>query len=83
MSTVITDVGRDRPMSVATPHAPGQIPDSAWDDSFEAYLVILAAAGLSLRFVPETISPRQRPALCLFSLARIATALASDQAVSQ
>jgi MFS family permease len=30
---------------------------------FEVYLVILAIAGLSLRFVPETISPRQRPAL--------------------
>ena len=30
---------------------------------FEVYLVILAVAGLSLRFVPETISPRQRPAL--------------------
>jgi MFS family permease len=30
---------------------------------FGAYLVILAAAGLSLRFVPETISPRRRPTL--------------------
>jgi MFS family permease len=30
---------------------------------FEVYLVVLAIAGLSLRFVPETISPRQRPAL--------------------
>jgi MFS family permease len=30
---------------------------------FEVYLVILAAAGVCLRFVPETISPRRRPAL--------------------
>ena len=30
---------------------------------FEVYLVILAVAGLCLRFVPETISPRRRPAL--------------------
>jgi MFS family permease len=30
---------------------------------FEVYLVILAIAALSLRFVPETISARQRPAL--------------------
>ena len=30
---------------------------------FEVYLVVLAAAGLCLRFVPETISPRHRPAL--------------------
>jgi MFS family permease len=30
---------------------------------FEVYLVILAVAGVSLRFVPETISPRHRPAL--------------------
>jgi MFS family permease len=30
---------------------------------FEVYLVILAAAGLCLRFVPETVSPRHRPAL--------------------
>ena len=38
MSTAVTDVGRDRPMSVATPHAPGQIPDSDWDDSFDEAL---------------------------------------------
>jgi len=30
---------------------------------FEVYLVILAAAGLCLRFVPETVSSRHRPAL--------------------
>jgi MFS family permease len=30
---------------------------------FEVYLVILAVAALGLRFVPETVSPRQRPAL--------------------
>jgi MFS family permease len=30
---------------------------------FEVYLVILAAAALGLRFVPETVSPRRRPAL--------------------
>ena len=30
---------------------------------FEVYLVILAAAALALRFVPETVSPRRRPAL--------------------
>jgi MFS family permease len=30
---------------------------------FEVYLVILAVAGVCLRFVPETISPRRRPAL--------------------
>ena len=30
---------------------------------FAVYLVILAAAGLCLRFVPETVSPRHRPAL--------------------
>jgi MFS family permease len=30
---------------------------------FEAYLAMLAAAGLCLLFVPETVSPRQRPAL--------------------
>ena len=30
---------------------------------FEAYLAVLAAAGLCLRFVPETVSPRRRPAL--------------------
>src|SRR5690348_5896864 len=30
---------------------------------FAVYLVILATAGLSLRFVPETISARHRPAL--------------------
>ncbi len=30
---------------------------------FEVYLVILAVAALCLRFVPETVSPRQRPAL--------------------
>jgi len=28
---------------------------------FEVYLVVLAAAGLCLFFVPETVSPRQRP----------------------
>jgi MFS family permease len=38
MSTAITDVGRDRPMSIATPHAPGQIPDSDWDESFDEAL---------------------------------------------
>jgi MFS family permease len=30
---------------------------------FEVYLAVLAAAGLCLRFIPETISPRHRPAL--------------------
>jgi MFS family permease len=30
---------------------------------FEAYLAMLAAAGLCLLFVPETVSPRQRPTL--------------------
>ena len=30
---------------------------------FEVYLVVLAAAGLCLRFIPETVSPRHRPAL--------------------
>ena len=30
---------------------------------FGVYLVILAVAGLCLRFVPETVSPRRRPAL--------------------
>jgi MFS family permease len=30
---------------------------------FEVYLAVLAAAGLGLVFVPETVSPRQRPAL--------------------
>ena len=30
---------------------------------FEVYLVVLAAAGGCLIFVPETVSPRQRPAL--------------------
>jgi len=30
---------------------------------FEVYLVILAVAGLCLRFVPETVSARRRPAL--------------------
>ena len=30
---------------------------------FEAYLAVLAAAGLCLAFVPETVSPRQRPTL--------------------
>ena len=29
---------------------------------FEVYLVVLAAAGLSLFLVPETVSPRERPA---------------------
>ena len=30
---------------------------------FAVYLVVLAAAGLCLLFVPETVSPRRRPAL--------------------
>jgi MFS family permease len=30
---------------------------------FEVYLALLAAAGLCLVFVPETVSPRQRPSL--------------------
>jgi MFS family permease len=30
---------------------------------FEVYLVVLAAAGLCLMLVPETVSPRRRPAL--------------------
>ncbi len=30
---------------------------------FEVYLAILAAAGLGLMFVPETVSPRRRPVL--------------------
>jgi MFS family permease len=30
---------------------------------FEVYLAVLAAASVCLRFVPETVSPRQRPAL--------------------
>ena len=36
---------------------------------FEAYLAVLAAAGLCLFLVPETVSPRQRPALRLAGLA--------------
>ena len=35
---------------------------------FEVYLVVLAAAGLFLFFVPETVSPRHRPALRLARL---------------
>ena len=35
---------------------------------FEVYLAVLAAAGLCLRFIPETVSPRQRPALRLTGL---------------
>jgi MFS family permease len=35
---------------------------------FEVYLVVLAVAGLCLRFVPETVSPRRRPALRLAGL---------------
>ncbi len=38
MGTAITDVGRDRPMSIATSHAPGQIPESDWDESFDEAL---------------------------------------------
>src|SRR6202034_3767641 len=30
---------------------------------FEVYLAVLAAAGLCLFFVPETVSPRRRPEL--------------------
>ena len=35
---------------------------------FEVYLAVLAAAGLCLLFIPETVSPRQRPALRLAGL---------------
>jgi MFS family permease len=35
---------------------------------FEVYLAVLAAAGLCLLFIPETVSPRQRPALRLVGL---------------
>ncbi len=35
---------------------------------FAVYLAVLAAAGLCLLFVPETVSPRQRPALRLAGL---------------
>ena len=35
---------------------------------FEVYLAVLAAAGLCLLFIPETVSPRQRPALRLTGL---------------
>ena len=35
---------------------------------FEVYLAVLAAAGLGLLFIPETVSPRQRPALRLTGL---------------
>jgi MFS family permease len=156
MNLTITDARRQRSMAVASPHAPGKIPDSGWDDRFdealpaelrrratrrrvafwllgvllagrvlsglsaglmtgtataaltelvpasagrraslaataanmgglglgpliaglfaqyaphpttlvfEVYLAVLAAAGLCLRFVPETVSPRRRPTL--------------------
>jgi MFS family permease len=36
---------------------------------FEAYLVLLAIAALSLRYIPETISPRRRPSFRLVRLA--------------
>src|SRR6266704_3305080 len=35
---------------------------------FEMYLAVLAVAGLCLLFIPETVSPRQRPALRLTGL---------------
>ena len=35
---------------------------------FEVYLAVLAAAGLCLLFIPETVSPRRRPALRLAGL---------------
>ena len=35
---------------------------------FEVYLAVLVAAGLCLLFIPETVSPRQRPALRLAGL---------------
>jgi MFS family permease len=35
---------------------------------FEVYLAVLAAAGLCLLFIPETVSPRQRPVLRLAGL---------------
>ena len=35
---------------------------------FEVYLAVLAVAGLCLLFIPETVSPRQRPALRLTGL---------------
>jgi MFS family permease len=35
---------------------------------FEVYLAVLAAAGLCLLFIPETVSPRQRPTLRLTGL---------------
>jgi MFS family permease len=35
---------------------------------FEVYLAVLAAAGLCLLLIPETVSPRQRPALRLAGL---------------
>jgi MFS family permease len=35
---------------------------------FEVYLAVLAAAGLCLLFIPETVSPRRRPALRLTGL---------------
>src|ERR1700742_2662917 len=35
---------------------------------FEVYLAVLAAAGLCLLLIPETVSPRQRPVLRLAGL---------------
>ena len=38
MNLTITDAGRQRSMAVASPHAPGKIPDSGWDDRFDEAL---------------------------------------------
>jgi MFS family permease len=38
MNLTITDARRQRSMAVASPHAPGKIPDSGWDDRFDEAL---------------------------------------------
>ena len=38
MNLTITDARRQRSMAVASPHAPGEIPDSGWDDRFDEAL---------------------------------------------
>jgi len=45
MNLTITDGRRQRSMAMASPHAPSKIPDSGWDDRFDAAL----AAELSRR----------------------------------